>query len=87
MSCGNHHDVDCGKVLGELFSYLDSEATELDGETIRQHLEECAPCMTQHDMEAALKALVRRSCPCEPAPETLRVRIRTSITEVRIIEN
>ncbi len=86
MSCGKPHEVDCDKVLGELFSYLDSEATELDGQTIREHLEECAPCMSKHDLEAAVQAVVRRSCVCEPAPESLRLRIRAQITQITVTQ-
>lgn len=82
--CGSPDDVDCEAVLAQLFSYLDSEETILDPDVIRQHLADCAPCMSNHDREAALKALVRRSCACEPAPETLRVRIVESI-RVRIV--
>ncbi len=84
MSCGKPHEVDCQAVLEELFVYLDREKTNLDPQKIREHLEECAPCLSQHDLDAALKALVRRSCSCESAPETLRVRIVSQITQVTI---
>ncbi|HZI96449.1 MAG TPA: mycothiol system anti-sigma-R factor [Actinomycetales bacterium] len=84
MSCGKHHDVDCRDVLDQVYSYLDAEPTHLDVDKIRQHLDECGPCLREYDLENALKALVRRSCACEPAPDGLRLRIMTRITEVRI---
>ena len=48
-----------------------------------QHLDECGPCLSQYDLDLVLKALVRRSCACECAPEELRTRIMVRITEVR----
>lgn len=86
MGCGDPHDLDCAQVLGELFAYLDSEQTMLDPAEIRRHLQECGPCLTEHDRDAAMKALLKRSCACEPAPESLRVRIVASITTIRISE-
>ena len=83
MSCGNPHDEDCREVLAEVYSYLDREVTSMDVERIRHHLAECSPCLQQYDLEEALKALVRRSC-TEPAPDTLRVRIMTQITQIRV---
>jgi mycothiol system anti-sigma-R factor len=83
MSCGNPHETDCSEVLDRVYEYLDGEMGEHDGAKIRQHLEECRPCLSQYDIDLALKALLRRSCACEPAPEELRVRIMIRITEVR----
>ncbi len=51
---------------------------------IKQHLDECGPCLRQYDLDEAVKALVRRSCACETAPDQLRLRILTRITEVRV---
>ena len=84
MSCGDPHDEDCREILDEVYTYLDQEVTRLDVERIKHHLAECAPCLRQYDLEEALKALVRRSCACEPAPDTLRLRIMTQITEIRV---
>ena len=84
MSCGNHHDTDCREVLDRVFEYLDNEMAELDCAKIKQHLEECGPCLQEYDLDQALKALIRRSCACEQAPDELRARILTRITQVRI---
>ncbi len=83
MSCGRHHDTDCREVLDRVYEYLDSEVTPEDVEKIRQHLEECGPCLAEYDLEHHLKVLVRRSC-CEAAPESLRVRILSQITTIRV---
>lgn len=84
MSCGNHHDTSCREVLDRVYEYLDHELATPDYAKIRQHLAECGPCLRQYDLDEAVKTLVRRSCACEAAPDDLRVRILTRITEVRI---
>jgi len=84
VSCGNHHDTDCSEVLDRVYEYLDNEMGELDCAKIKQHLEECGPCLAEYDLDLALKALIRRSCACEQAPEQLRTRILTRITQVRV---
>lgn len=84
MSCGGHHETDCSEVLDRVFEYLDNELGTLDCAKIKQHLEECGPCLREYHMDEMLKALIRRSCACEPAPEALRVRVLTRITQVRL---
>ncbi len=83
MSCGRPHATDCREVLQRVYEFLDGEMTSHDIDKIRVHLDECAPCLSEYDLDVALKALVRRSCGCEPAPEALRARIMVRITEIR----
>ena len=83
MSCGGHHEIDCRDVLDRMYEYLDAELMPHDLRRIRQHLDECAPCLRQFDLEDAFKALVRRSCR-DHAPASLRTRIIVRITEVRV---
>jgi len=84
VSCGQPHATDCREVLERVFEYLDGEMGEVDFDRIQQHLDECAPCLRQYDLDVALKALLRRSCTCEHAPEELRARIMVQITKVRL---
>jgi mycothiol system anti-sigma-R factor len=83
VSCGRHHDTDCREVLNRVYEYLDSEVTPDDVAKIRQHLDECGPCLQEYDLENHLKALVRRSCH-ESAPAGLRMRIMMQITQIRV---
>jgi anti-sigma factor (TIGR02949 family) len=83
VSCGDHHDTDCREVLDRVYEYLDSEITPDDLLKIRQHLDECGPCLAEYDIEDHLRALVRRSC-AEAAPQHLRVRILSQITMIRL---
>lgn len=84
MSCGDPHETDCREVLDRVYEYLDGEMTEHDIGKVKQHLEECAPCLSEYDLDVVLKALVRRSCGCEQAPDDLRERILVKITQVRL---
>jgi mycothiol system anti-sigma-R factor len=83
MSCGNSHETKCNEVLNRVYEYLDGELDQQDLAAIRRHLEECRPCLSQFDIDLAMKSLLRRSCTCEPAPQELRDRILIRITEVR----
>jgi len=82
MSCGPD-DPDCAAVLDRVYEYLDGELGPGDLDRIREHLDDCGPCLQQYDLDVALKALVRRSCGCEAAPIELRQRIMVTIVEAR----
>lgn len=84
MSCGNPHETDCREVLDRVFEYLDGEMGSIDVARIQQHLDECGPCLKQYDLDVVVKALLRRSCACEQAPQELREQILVRITQVRL---
>lgn len=84
MSCGDPHEVDCRDVLEQVYLYLDGEIGDEDCTKIRQHLDECAPCLREFGIEQEVKALVARSCGCETAPEALRQRVMLRIQTVRV---
>ncbi len=84
MSCGNPHATPCAEVIDHLYEYLDGELPEGDCVEIRRHLDECAPCLRQYGLEEAVKALVKRSCTCDGAPEDLRLRVLARIRAVRV---
>lgn len=74
---------DCQEVLARLAFFLDHELGEADACEIRQHLEECRPCLDMMVLERTVKALVARSC-SESAPEALRRQVLVRIREVRL---
>jgi len=84
MSCGDPHAVDCREVLKRVYLYLDGEIEDADCTEIREHLDECAPCLREFGIEQEVKALVARSCGCDKAPETLRQKVILRIQEVRV---
>ncbi|WP_037573022.1 mycothiol system anti-sigma-R factor [Phaeacidiphilus oryzae] len=83
MSCGNHHDTDCGEVLDHLYEFLDNEMGEDDYAKLRQHFDECSPCLQKYGLEQAIKALVKRSCGCDTAPSDLRGKVLARIERIR----
>ncbi|WP_214110805.1 mycothiol system anti-sigma-R factor [Acrocarpospora catenulata] len=83
MSCGNHHDTDCGEVLDRVYSYLDGELDDAKCADIRQHLNECDPCLREYGLDKVVKQLVAKHCGCDPVPADLRAKIRSRIDEVR----
>jgi mycothiol system anti-sigma-R factor len=83
MSCDDGEDDECAQALARVYEYLDGEMSPADLHQIREHLDDCAPCLKQYDLDVALKALIRRSCR-ESAPADLRERIMLKITEIRI---
>jgi mycothiol system anti-sigma-R factor len=84
MSCGNPHEVPCAEVLEQVYVYLDGEIGPDECAKIREHLDECGPCLRQYGLDQAVKALVARSCGCDLAPEDLRAKVLTRIREVRV---
>ena len=81
MSCGNPHEMPCSQVLEQMFEYLDGELGEPDLHLVREHLDECAPCMSEHDVDKMVKALIRRAAGGEIAPGALRDKIIVQITQ------
>jgi mycothiol system anti-sigma-R factor len=84
MSCGDPHEVDCREVLEQVYLYLDGEMGDDDIGRIRQHLDECAPCLRQFGVEQEVKALVARSCGCQSAPDGLRAKVMLRLQSVRV---
>ena len=83
MSCGDMSKPDCAEALERLEFFIDHELAQADSEQIKQHLDDCAPCLEVADLERAVKALVARSC-TEHAPETLKQRVLVRIREVQV---
>ena len=83
MSCGKPHDVPCSEVLARVYSYLDGEIEDKGFAQIREHLDECGPCLREYGLEEAVKRLVAKHCGCDPAPADLRAKILVRIREVR----
>ena len=59
---------DCSEVLHRIYEYLDGEMSADDVRRVAAHLNECQPCLAEHDLDVALKQVVRRSCSARPRP-------------------
>ena len=80
MSCGEPNDTDCAAALERMVFFIDNELADADAATIKQHLDDCAPCVDHFVLERAVKALVARSC-AERAPDELRQKVLISIRQ------
>lgn len=78
---------DCSNVLARLSAFLDHELTESEADHIRVHLDACEPCMERADYELAVNALVKRCCGGTKAPEQLRARIVTLVSQTTVSEH
>jgi len=83
MSCGKPHDVPCSEVLALVYSYIDGEMEDSGYVEIRQHLNECGPCLREYGLEELVKRLVHKCCSKEAAPGDLRTKVLTRIEAVR----
>ncbi|MBP2474543.1 mycothiol system anti-sigma-R factor [Crossiella equi] len=79
MNCDDAHETNCGDVLAEVWMFLDQECDKARRELLRQHLDECSPCLEQYGIDEHLKLLLARKCGGEAAPDTLKQRLRDSI--------
>lgn len=83
MSCGRPHEVPCSEVLARVYDYIDGELESTGLALIRQHLDECGPCLREFGLEEVVKRLVQKTCGSEPAPSELRRKVLVRIQAVR----
>ncbi|MDN5892948.1 MAG: mycothiol system anti-sigma-R factor [Nocardioides sp.] len=74
---------DCADYLERIVYLIDNELDETDCAVVREHLEECTPCLQKYDLERTVKSVVARSC-SESAPDSLRQRVKVQIREVQV---
>jgi mycothiol system anti-sigma-R factor len=76
-------DESCADFLERIVYFLDNELDADDVADVRVHLDECAPCLQNYDLQRTVKAMVARSCH-ETAPESLRQRVRVQIEQIQV---
>lgn len=84
MSCGDHHETDCSEVLAEVWLFLDNECDGTRKALLKQHLDECSPCLSEYGLDEHLKELLAKKCGGEHAPEALKERLRATIRKTVI---
>ncbi len=83
MSCGKPHETPCSEVLGRIYDYLDGELDSGGCSDIKQHLDECGPCLREYGLEESVKKLVNKCCGHDAVPQDLRAKVLGRIEEVR----
>ncbi|HVU60924.1 MAG TPA: mycothiol system anti-sigma-R factor [Mycobacteriales bacterium] len=84
MSCGNPHEVDCVEIFHRVDVYLAQDYDETTCIEVRQHLEECRPCLERFDLYEDVKKLVGRCCGGEVASVEFKQRLRAKLAEVEV---
>ncbi|MBF4608484.1 zf-HC2 domain-containing protein [Curtobacterium sp. VKM Ac-1393] len=69
---------DCSKAKAELEEFLHGELCREDAADIREHMDDCEDCTTEHRVGVVLIETVRRACK-ETAPDELRGEILARI--------
>jgi len=69
-----HEHGNCEEALHELYTFLDGELTDMKRTQIRDHLDDCSPCLEAFDFEAELRIVIKHRCKDE-VPESLRDRV------------
>jgi mycothiol system anti-sigma-R factor len=83
VSCGKHHETPCTEVLARVYEYIDGEIELTDKTSVKQHLDECGPCLREFGIEEEVKIIVKRCC-SDPAPEELRAKVLLRIRQAQI---
>jgi mycothiol system anti-sigma-R factor len=66
-----------------VYSYIDGELEDSGCLQIREHLDECGPCLREYGLEELVKRLVHKCCGQEAVPDELRTKVLTRIATVR----
>jgi mycothiol system anti-sigma-R factor len=83
MSCGKPHETPCTEVLDRVYAYLDGELGAPDCDKIRQHLDECGPCLREYGLDEVVKQLVHKHCGNDQVPRELRAKVLIRIQQVQ----
>lgn len=83
---GKDDEVDCREVLAEVYLFLDDECDEIQQATIKQHLDECYPCLQKFGIEQEIKAILAKKCGGDIAPKSLRASLKIKLSQV-IVED
>jgi len=62
--------------------FLDDEMDPQRRAAVKQHLDDCSPCLEEAGLDAKLKSLLHRKCGGDKAPEQLKVRLLAALQEV-----
>ena len=73
-------DVDCNETIERLYHYLDGELTDERRRDIKQHLDDCPPCLDAFDFESDLRQVIADRCK-DHVPDALRERIRLALIQ------
>jgi mycothiol system anti-sigma-R factor len=77
----DHGTGNCDEALQELYTFLDGELTEQKRSKIKNHLDDCSPCLEVYDFEAELRLVIKHRCQ-EQVPDTLREKVAQKLAAI-----
>ncbi|MDO5032092.1 mycothiol system anti-sigma-R factor [Corynebacterium sp.] len=80
-NCGACNSPEVEALLCELLDDATSYARALE---IREHIAQCDGCQARLESEEVVRAMVRKCCSGQKAPQSLRQRITIEITRTEI---
>jgi mycothiol system anti-sigma-R factor len=83
---GKDDEVDCRDVLSDVYVFLDNELDETQRARIKEHLDDCYPCLRKFGIEQEVKELLARKCGGDRAPSSLRTSLKIRLSQVVITE-
>jgi mycothiol system anti-sigma-R factor len=70
----------CADLAERIERFLDGELDAAEARELDAHLADCLPCVSERDIRARLRELVRAGC-AEQAPADLVARVRTRLAD------
>jgi mycothiol system anti-sigma-R factor len=81
MCEGASDKVRCEEALADIYLLLDRECSAERDAALRQHIDDCPPCLEEYGIDEHLKELLHRKCGGDLAPDELKTRLRASIRQ------
>lgn len=75
-------DCGCEKAKKDLEEYLHNELCSEEAADIREHMENCSECSSEHQVGVVLTEAVKRACE-ETAPEDLKVEVLNKLRSLQ----
>lgn len=72
--------------MESIYQYLDGALGNEDLAEVKTHIQDCAECQSEHDLELIIRDVVKRSCE-EKAPYSLKTRIMQRIEELKVSDS
>lgn len=70
----NSSGGECQETLARLYTFLDGELTQGRKAKIRQHLDECSPCLEAFEFESELRSMIASKSK-DRCPDALRAKV------------
>jgi len=81
MCEGASDKVRCEEALADIYLLLDRECSPERDAALRQHIDDCPPCLEEYGIDEHIKQLLHRKCGGDLAPDELKTRLRASIRQ------